>query len=321
MEQMGEIQKLMKEKDQAVFQRVGTTVTKRVTKLENIFNDKVFDNLSKSFRDSNKRKLFLRMIDKYLGDIEYQETEGSVRAEVRQMLGPREDLHLVKYNEPRNPSTLARDSTAATEREATEREETEGEATATAAAATTSSSDVVSGDAPASGNSQRNFLLIIAPNDAVGSPMKLRTKAADLGELKTNIMNELMKKKYEQDKYWIRLERSDYISISEVREDGTTPVFFTSLDEIESKVKVQIHKVDLDDKKIPIGGGPEAATENSLNERKERKERRDKILRERILKERILREARERILKERILKEGILKKDKLYFKTFTMIFS
>lgn len=126
IEQMGEIQKLMKEKDQQTFQDKEITVLRRVDKLENIFNGRVFDKLSKYFKDPNERKTFLRWIDKYLGAIEYYETTGSLRAEIEGIARRRNAKNQLRsrggYREP--PKRKKRKNTKRKKRKNTKRKNT-----------------------------------------------------------------------------------------------------------------------------------------------------------------------------------------------------
>jgi hypothetical protein len=121
-------------------------------------------------------------------------------------------------NEPRDPSTPVSDSTAAT----------------------TSSSDVVSGDAGASGHTRRDLLLMIAPNYVLYKPTKLKINAGDLDDLKRQIEEHILGLGVGSSS----LKKTDNIEISRAVPPGTdpVPVPFKTLDEIQDKQKIQIHR-------------------------------------------------------------------------------
>ena len=221
---MKEIQELMNTKDQRIFQGRKTTLYKRIEKLETIFNDKVFRILE--VVPTDKRQYFLRMIDKYLGNIYYSETGGS-RKNVDRVPGfnrfsPQPPAYA--YPIPRDPSSsVVSDS----------------------AAATTSSSTTSS-----SGHSKRDFSLVIATNELVLIAKRLKIQAANLGELKNKIKDKLI-----NDGVGTDLTKEDNISISKAVAPGKSPVFFKSLDEIDSRMKVQIHKTEGEETAQPVVGG------------------------------------------------------------------
>ena len=113
-------------------------------------------------------------------------------------------------NEPRDPSTPVSDSTAAT----------------------TSSSDVVSGDAGASGHTERDFILMIVPSSLMPGGKRIKVKAADLEELKTEIKKQITKAN----------GSIENIVISKPVPDSKVPVPFKTLDEIKDRDMIQIHK-------------------------------------------------------------------------------
>ena len=199
---MGEIQKLMKEKDQEMFQDKEITVLRRVKKLEDIFNDRVFDILSKEFEDQMKEKKFLRWIDQYLSNIHYYEKTGSLTAEI-------EDIS--RHETKKNPSTPVRDSTAAT----------------------TSSSRT-----PSSGK-KRRFQLDVAPSDLYNASSNIMITdtgyarvwvvVGTLDELKTTIKRDL------------NIEDDIEISKA-VSDGDPKPVPFTTLDDIKDREEIQIHR-------------------------------------------------------------------------------